>query len=63
MVAEEQNLWTQLITKAYTQVSMAHPRKNKTYKIISDRYYWPGIVKDINRYVQNYNSCRKSTIP
>ena len=51
MVAEEQDLRTRLITKAHTQVSTAYPRKNKTRKIISDRYYWPGLVTDINRYI------------
>jgi len=30
---------------------MAYPRKNKTYKIIGNRYYWPGMVIDINRYI------------
>jgi len=30
---------------------MAHPRKNKTYKIISNYYYWPGMVIDINHYI------------
>ena len=62
-VAEEQNLRTRLITKAHTQVSTAHPGKNKTRKIISDRYYWPGMVMDIDRYVRNCNDCRRSTIP
>jgi len=42
---------------------MAYPRKNKTCKIISNRYYWPGIVMDINRYIQNYDDCRRSIIP
>jgi len=41
---------------------MAHPRKNKTRKIIGDRYYWPGMVMDIDCYVQNYNDCRRSII-
>ena len=63
VVAEEQDLRTRLIAEAYTQVSTAHPRKNKTHKIISDRYYWPRLVIDINRYIQNYNSCRRSIIP
>ena len=63
MVAEEQDLRTRLITEAYTQVSIAHPRKNKTRKIISDYYYWPGLVTDINRYIWNYNSCCRSIIP
>jgi len=42
---------------------MAYPKKNKTCKIISDRYYWPRIVMDINRYIQNYNNCYRSIIP
>ena len=42
---------------------MAHPRKNKTRRIISNRYYQPGIVIDSNRYVQNYNNCYRSIIP
>ena len=63
MVAKEQDLQTRLIAEAYTQVSTAHPGKNKTCKIISDRYYWPGLVTDIDRYVWNCDSCRRSTIP
>ena len=63
VVAKEQNLWTQLITKAYTQVSMAYPRKNKTHKIIGNQYYWPKIVIDINRYIQNCNNYYRSIIP
>ena len=51
MVVKEQDLWTQLIAKAYAQVSTAYPRKNKTHKIISDRYYWLGMVIDVDRYV------------
>ena len=41
---------------------MAYPRKNKTRKIISNRYYQPEIVIDIDRYVRNYDSCRRSII-
>ena len=63
VVVKEQNLQTWLIAKAYTQVSTAYPRKNKTYKIISNRYYWPRMVMDINRYIRNCNDCRRSIIP
>jgi len=42
---------------------MAHPRKNKTRRIIGDRYYWPRIVMDINHYVQNCDDCYRSIIP
>jgi len=42
---------------------MAYPRKNKTRKIIGNRYYWPGMVTDINRYVRNCNDCCRFIIP
>ena len=41
---------------------MAYTRKNKTYKIISNYYYQPRIVININRYVQNCDSYRRSII-
>ena len=63
VVAEEQNLQTQLIAKAHAQVSTAYFRKNKTYRIIGDCYYQPRIVIDINHYIRNYNSCCRSIIP
>src|SRR6266567_5319830 len=42
---------------------MAHPGKNKTCKIIGDCYYWPRLITDIDRYIWNYDSCHRSTIP
>ena len=63
VVAEEQDLRTRLIAEVYTQVSTAHPRKNKTRKIIGNRYYWPRIITDIDRYVRNYNDGCRSIIP
>ena len=62
VVAEEQNLRTQLVAKAHTQVSMAHPRKNKICKIIGNCYYQPRIVTDINCYMRNCNNCCRSVI-
>ena len=63
VVIEEQNLRTRLVAEAHTQVSIAYPRKNKTHRIISNHYYQPGMVIDINYYVRNYNNCYRSTIP
>ena len=63
VVAEDRNLRTRLIAEAHCQVSTAHPGKNKTRKIIGDRYYWPGMTIDIDRYIRNCNDCRRSTVP
>src|SRR5438045_5290169 len=63
VVAKDQNLRTRLIAEAHCQVSTAHPGKNKTHKIIGDRYYWPGMTIDIDRYVRNCNDYRRYNIP
>src|SRR5438045_4113205 len=63
VVAKDQNLWTCLIAEAHCQVSTAHLGKNKTRKIIGNCYYWPGMMIDIDQYVQNCNDCCQSTIP
>ena len=63
MVLEDDNLHTRLIQEAHAQVSMAHPRRNKTRRIIASRYYWLGLVKDIAQYIQNYHAYRRAIVP
>ena len=62
VVVKKQNLQTQLIAKVHIQVSTAYLRKNKTYRIISNYYYQPRIVININRYIRNCNNCYRSII-
>ena len=63
VVAGDNDLQTWLIKEAHAQVSTAHPGKTKTCKIITDRYYWPGMTTDIDKYMRNCNDCQRSTIP
>ena len=63
VAAADNDLRTRLIKEAHAQVSTGHPGKTKTRKVITDRYYWPGMIAVIDRYVRNCNDCRRSTIP
>jgi transposase InsO family protein len=63
VVVKEQNLHTRLIMEAHAQLSTAHPGRNKTYRIIADRYYWPGMSSDIDQYIRNCGDCCRATIP
>jgi transposase InsO family protein len=63
VVTDEAQLRRRLIAEAHNQVSTAHPGKNKTRKIITDRYYWPRMAKDIDQFVRNCGACRRATIP
>ena len=51
------NLTTELIKEAHTQVSTAHPGRDKTYHLLRPRYYWKNMLYDIERYIRNCNVC------
>ena len=63
VVPEDQNLRTDLIREAHTQVSTAHPGQDKTYQLLRPRYYWRGMKSSIDRYVRNCHECRRATPP
>jgi hypothetical protein len=63
VIPEEDTLYTDLIKEVYTQLSTVHPGRNKTCRIIVSRYYWPGLLVDIARYICNCYKCRRATVP
>lgn len=56
-------LTTDLIREAHEQISMAHPGRDKTYKALRSRYYWPGMIQMIARYIRNCHACQRSHVP
>ncbi|KAL3709190.1 hypothetical protein TMatcc_002980 [Talaromyces marneffei ATCC 18224] len=37
-----------------------HPGREKTYNILSRKYYWPNMTKTVSRYVKNCRICRRT---
>jgi len=56
-------LYTDLIWKAYNQISTVHPNCNKTYQLLHSHYYWPGIYNNIIYFVYNCYTCRRADVP
>jgi transposase InsO family protein len=56
-------LRTKLIHEAHSQVSAAHPGKNKTTALVARKYYWKGLTANVAQYVDACRACRRSTIP
>jgi hypothetical protein len=54
-------LHTYLIREVHDQISTAHPGRDKTYKLLKDRYYWRGMLADVDQYVRNCHPCRRAT--
>jgi len=37
-----------------------HPRQSKTLELLSRNYHWPKIRQDVERFVSNCHTCRRS---
>lgn len=56
-------LCTKLIREVHGRLTTAHPGRSKTSRMLRDRYWWPGLVKDSDQYVDNCMDCRPAKAP
>jgi hypothetical protein len=63
VVPQSGHIQTELIQEAHNQVSTAHPGRDKTYQLLRPRYYWPKMLRDIERFVRNCQPCRRAYVP
>jgi hypothetical protein len=57
VVPEDDELKVRLLSEAHNQVSTAHPGQSKTLRLIQERYYWPHLRTDVQRFVRNCQTC------
>ena len=63
IVPDTDNLRTDLIREAHEQVSTAHLGRNKTIRLLANRYYWRGLTANVGRYIRNCHACRRANAP
>ena len=63
MLTESMPLRTAIIREAHDQPLTGHPGRNKLRQLLQNRYYWPGQGRDIDRYIANCYTCRRSHVP
>ena len=47
-----------MIRDVHSQIALEHPGNQKTINLITQNYYWPGLKKMVQRYIQNCHYCR-----
>jgi hypothetical protein len=61
VVSDVDYLRTHLIREVYNQVFITYPGRDKTYRLLKDRYYWKGMLADVERYVRNCHLCKRAS--
>ncbi|KAI2653766.1 Transposon Tf2-6 polyprotein [Labeo rohita] len=52
-----------LIHSMHTSLGTGHPGVNNTLSLLSDRFWWPSMARDVRRYVQGCKECAISKSP
>lgn len=63
VVPVDGNLRTYLLAEFHEQLATAHPGRNKMRALVARQYFWPRMMSDIDRYVRNCLTCRRSHKP
>ncbi|KAL0150107.1 hypothetical protein M9458_054534 [Cirrhinus mrigala] len=52
-----------LIYSMHTSLGTGHPGVNNTLSLLSERFWWPSMARDVRRYVQGCKECAISKSP
>ena len=50
-----------LLQEFHDCISSGHPGRDRTYSRLSRHYYWPGIGKDVKKFVKTCDVCQRTT--
>ena len=54
------NLCVHVLCQAHDAPAAGHPERAKILELIAREYFWPGMRKDVERFVRNCHPCRRS---
>jgi transposase InsO family protein len=63
VVPNEGDLKARLLDEIHRQPSTAHPGREKTRRLLKERYYWDTWRRDVERYVDNCMVCKRTKAP
>ena len=63
VVPETENLRVLVLNEAHKRLLTAHPGRNKMRKIMARQFWWPGMMADVDRYVNNCLDCASAKTP
>src|SRR6185369_14196498 len=62
-VPDHKTLRLEILQAHHDHRLRGHPGVRKTTKLLMRTYYWPGVKKDVTRYVRTCHTCRRAKTP
>ena len=60
LIALDPGEFTAIIAKHHDHITAGHPGRAKTLEKVKEQYVWEGMRKDIDRYVNNCETCQRT---
>ena len=57
-VPKDEKLRVEIVRLHYDTLIGGHRRQWKTVELVTHNLWWPGITKEVKRYVEGYNACQ-----
>ncbi|KAL5565427.1 hypothetical protein UlMin_028591 [Ulmus minor] len=58
-VPNEEEMKNQILTEAHETPYSVHPGTKKMYKDLKEHFWWPGMKKDVTKFVERCLTCQK----
>ena len=56
---KDEELRVEIIQLHHDVPAAGHGRQWKTVELVTRNYWWPGVTRDIGKYVEGYNLCQR----
>jgi len=59
-VPKDENLWAEIIRLHHDTPIGGHGGQWKTVELITRNFWWPGVTKEVKRYVEGCDACQRN---
>ena len=56
-VPKDEEVKAEIIWLHHNMLVAEHGRRWKTTELVTRNYWWPGVTRNVGRYVEEYNMC------
>ena len=53
-VLNNKKIWEEILKGNHDSVDVGHPGQHRMLELLKRTYWWPGLKKDVKKYVQGY---------
>ncbi|MBN8156884.1 hypothetical protein J0J30_23035 [Vibrio vulnificus] len=58
-VPDIDNIWRDILDEAHNDLYSMHPGMTKMYNTMKKNYWWPGMKKDVSKFISRCLTCQK----